>query len=94
MTAPVLYEVEDGLASLTLNRPDKLNALSPDLMAELRRRLAEIEADDAVRVVILTGAAAPFRRALTSVRRTESGRSTTFSPTSGASSSNRTSTPS
>lgn len=56
----VVCEREDGIAVLTLNRPEKLNALSPELMAELRRWLTEIERDDEVRVVILTGAGRAF----------------------------------
>ena len=56
----VLFEREDGLAILTLNRPKKLNALSDDLMGELRAHLTEIEADDEIRVVILTGAGRAF----------------------------------
>ncbi|MEQ8965032.1 MAG: enoyl-CoA hydratase-related protein [Azospirillaceae bacterium] len=46
----------EGLRLLTLNRPDKLNALCTPLMADLARALDEAEADSAVRVVALTGA--------------------------------------
>ena len=56
----LLYEVQDGIARLTLNRPDKLNALSRTLMAELRATLEEIEADPEVRALILTGAGRAF----------------------------------
>lgn len=57
MNAPVLqYEREDHVAILTLNRPDKLNALSPELMRELNRILDEINVDDDLRCVVLTGA--------------------------------------
>lgn len=56
----LLYDAQDGIASLTLNRPDKLNALSPTLMAEFRETLAGIAADPDVRVVILTGAGRAF----------------------------------
>jgi len=44
------------VATVTINRPDKLNALNSSVVAELRRALTELEADDAVRCVILTGA--------------------------------------
>lgn len=60
MGSNVVCERDGGIATLTLNRPEKLNALSPELMAELRGWLAEIERDDEVRVVILTGAGRAF----------------------------------
>lgn len=53
---PVLFEVGDGIARITLNRPDSRNALSQELMAGLRDALAAAAADDDARVVILTGA--------------------------------------
>jgi enoyl-CoA hydratase/carnithine racemase len=49
----LLSEVRDGVARLTLNRPDKRNALSHDLLRSLREALAQIEHDDAARVVVL-----------------------------------------
>jgi enoyl-CoA hydratase/carnithine racemase len=52
----ILTERRDGAAIVTLNRPDKLNALSFDLMSELDHALCEYEADDAIKAVILTGA--------------------------------------
>ena len=59
----LLYEEQEGIGYLTLNRPDKLNALSQTLMAEFREALEGIEANPDVRVVILTGAGrALFRR--------------------------------
>ena len=48
--------VADGVARLTLNRPERRNALSWSLIAELREALAAAKADPAVRVVVLTGA--------------------------------------
>ena len=52
----VLYEVEDAVATVTLNRPEQRNALSPDLLRELTWVLEQARTDDAVRAVILTGA--------------------------------------
>lgn len=46
----------DKVAVITLNRPEKLNALSHELMCELEQELTQIENDDDVRVLILTGA--------------------------------------
>ncbi|WCT06047.1 enoyl-CoA hydratase/isomerase family protein [Rhodococcus qingshengii] len=51
---------EDGIAILTLNRPDRLNALDVSLVAELHAALDRIEGEDNVRVVILTGAGRAF----------------------------------
>lgn len=56
MTDLVLSETRDRVAILTLNRPDKLNALNYALMDRLLSRLDLIETDDGVRAVILTGA--------------------------------------
>lgn len=56
MTDHVLIDVHDGVATLTLNRPDKLNALSYALIDNMMALLDGIEADDAIRAVILTGA--------------------------------------
>ena len=47
---------EGGIATLTVNRPDKLNALNAQTVAELTAAVAELDADDAVGVVIVTGA--------------------------------------
>jgi enoyl-CoA hydratase len=52
----LLYHLADGLARITINRPDKLNALNAAVIAELDRAIAEIERDPAVRGVVLTGA--------------------------------------
>lgn len=56
----LLFEKKNGIGYLTLNRPDKLNALSQELMAELRTAFDEIENDSEVLVVILTGAGRAF----------------------------------
>jgi enoyl-CoA hydratase/carnithine racemase len=56
MADEVLFEVTDGVARLTLNRPDRRNALSWTMVGTLRERIAEAKADPAVRVLVLTGA--------------------------------------
>ena len=52
----ILTERFDGAAVITLNRPDKLNALSYPLVRELDEALSQYEADDEIKAVILTGA--------------------------------------
>jgi 2-(1,2-epoxy-1,2-dihydrophenyl)acetyl-CoA isomerase len=52
----ILTERLDGVAVITLNRPEKLNALSFGLVRELDEALSGYEADDAIKAVILTGA--------------------------------------
>ena len=56
----LLYGVEDAIATITLNRPDRMNALSRNLEEEIHRALDEADADREVRVIILTGAGAAF----------------------------------
>lgn len=56
----LLFERRGGAAMLTLNRPAARNALTTNLFLELERMLLEIEADDEVRVVVLTGAGRAF----------------------------------
>ncbi|WP_326798339.1 enoyl-CoA hydratase-related protein [Streptomyces sp. NBC_01808] len=60
MADTVLYEVADGLATVTLNRPDAMNALDTETKNALRDTLREAAADDAVRAVLLTGAGRAF----------------------------------
>ncbi len=61
MTALVLREDKDGVATLTLNRPEALNALSPSLFVELRKHIDDIAAQvDTVGCVILRGAGRSF----------------------------------
>ncbi|CAN1564326.1 CaiD Enoyl-CoA hydratase/carnithine racemase [Sphingomonadaceae bacterium] len=52
----VTTQIEDGIAIVTLNRPEAMNALSRALRAELAAAMRAVDADDAVRCVILTGA--------------------------------------
>ncbi len=56
----IRYTVEDGIACVTLHRPDKLNAFTSRMLAELLDALDRIDADDAVRAVIVTGAGRGF----------------------------------
>src|SRR5262250_3076059 len=55
-----MYEVEDGVATITLNRPDTLNALTFEIYAQLRDLMVELRRDDQVKVVIITGAGKAF----------------------------------
>ena len=54
------YAVADGVATITLNRPDKLNAFTGTMMTEMIDAFDRIDADDAVRCVIVTGAGRAF----------------------------------
>ena len=56
MSDVILVEQEDGVAIVTLNRPNAMNALSKALRSELYRTMTALNDDDEVRVVILTGA--------------------------------------
>ncbi len=56
----LLYSVEDSIATITFNRPERMNALTHELEAELHRAFDKADADRAVRVIILTGAGRAF----------------------------------
>ncbi len=56
----VLYETDDRLAFITLNRPEKLNALSNNLRGELMDAMREAESDDQIGVIVLRGAGRAF----------------------------------
>jgi enoyl-CoA hydratase/carnithine racemase len=56
----ILYAVEEGVATITLNRPDRLNAFTARMMADLIAAFDLTDADDAVRAVIVTGAGRGF----------------------------------
>lgn len=60
MTSTVLLERDGAVARVTINRPEKLNALNDVMMLELRARLVEVEADSAIRVVLLQGSGKAF----------------------------------
>jgi 2-(1,2-epoxy-1,2-dihydrophenyl)acetyl-CoA isomerase len=51
----VLYGVSEGIAVITFNRPQALNAMTPNLMIELAKAFDAAEKDDAVRAIVLTG---------------------------------------
>ena len=52
----IIFEVTEGIATITFNRPKALNALNGQLLDELSNALDEIEADETIRVLLLTGA--------------------------------------
>ncbi len=52
----LLFQIEDGVAKITFNRPKVLNAMSYDVMSELAHALKTCDQDDAVKTLILTGA--------------------------------------
>lgn len=56
----VLYEVADGIAVVTLNRPEAMNAWTPQLSDELTIAMGMADTDDNVRVIVLTGAGKAF----------------------------------
>ena len=58
--APILVSREAGIFSLTLNRPDKLNAFNPEMHKLLRDALEEARDEAAVRAVLLTGSGRGF----------------------------------
>jgi len=56
----VAMAVDDGVAHITINRPDKLNALDPETVTQLGERFAQAELDDGVRGVVIRGAGKAF----------------------------------
>lgn len=59
-TEDLLAEVDQGVAVVTMNRPARRNALSPAMLAAMAQVLADLEVDDRVRCVVLTGAGGAF----------------------------------
>src|SRR6185312_1138113 len=60
MFEQILYAVDDGVATITLNRPEKLNAFTNTMRLELIAAFDRVDADDTVRAVIVTGAGRAF----------------------------------
>lgn len=60
MFETIITDVADGIFTLTLNRPDRMNAFTPKMMAEMCAAFDLADADDAVRAVIVTGAGKAF----------------------------------
>src|SRR6266513_3104192 len=56
----VLYDASEGVARVTLNRPEKRNALNDELIAGLRNALCRAHEDDEVRVIVVAGAGSDF----------------------------------
>ena len=56
MYKTLIYEKKDNIGVLTVNRPEKLNALSNELIGELEQLLAQVENDEELRVLVITGA--------------------------------------
>lgn len=56
----ILYSVNDAVARITLNRPEKRNALNDELIAEIKRGLKQASDDETVRAVVITGAGKDF----------------------------------
>jgi enoyl-CoA hydratase/carnithine racemase len=56
----ILYEVEDGILTITLNRPEMLNAFNGGMMADLMQAFDNADADDDVHAIIITGAGRGF----------------------------------
>ena len=60
MTAAVLYDKEDQIVTITLNRPEALNSINRQLKQELNEAITTFDRDDGVRVAIITGAGRAF----------------------------------
>ncbi|HEY1751982.1 MAG TPA: enoyl-CoA hydratase-related protein [Caulobacteraceae bacterium] len=58
--AEVLYAVADHVATITLNRPERMNTISGPMLSQLTQRLLEADADRDVRVIVLTGTGRAF----------------------------------
>lgn len=59
-TKPVLYSIDGAIARITLNRPEKKNALNEALITDLKNALRDANDNDAIRVAVITGAGADF----------------------------------
>jgi len=52
----IIYEKSEGIATITINRPEALNAFSAEVVSEILQAIEDMKADESVRVVVLTGA--------------------------------------
>jgi enoyl-CoA hydratase/carnithine racemase len=60
----ILYDLADGVATITLNRPEKLNALTPQMLGDFFAAVARAGADPAAKVILITGAGRSFSAGL------------------------------
>ncbi len=60
MEPVVLFSVEDGVALITLNRPERHNSINRSLLVELFKRIEEVASDETIRVAIITGTGKSF----------------------------------
>ena len=78
MTEAILYEADGPVAVITLNRPERLNAMDAAMLDALMQAVTQAEEDDAIGAVVVTGAGRGFSSGLTSrprrVRRHRVGR--------------------
>ncbi len=77
----VLYDVKDRIATVTLNRPERLNALNPELDVAILEALERAEADPGVHAAILQGAGRAFCAGADTKRDEASGQAKPYSPT-------------
>ena len=56
----ILYEIENKILTITLNRPEKLNAFTGQMMDDLIKAFDQAGKDDAIRVIVVTGAGRGF----------------------------------
>src|SRR5690349_256263 len=56
----IIYAVENGVAGITLNRPEKRNALNDELIAEIKRGLTQAAVDESVKAIVISGAGKDF----------------------------------
>ena len=52
----LLFTIENGIATITINRPDKMNALNKDVIADLSKAFDEVYSNNEIKSVLLTGA--------------------------------------
>jgi enoyl-CoA hydratase len=80
MSGVILYDVKDRIATVTLNRPERLNALNPELDGAIIEALHRAEADPGVHCVVLQGAGRAFCAGADTKRDESSGQPRNFTP--------------